>query len=199
MRRILWILVIVGSSMAFDIRGLLVVPAGKGDLALKYRWTRTSNYMNQESEYTVLYKRGNPNSLTLMEGEKVLGTLYYDDAGKIVKQEIGGKTYEGLNLDVKGTLPEYKVVERRQGNLKGKSCTIVESRRNSEQEDTKGHLVMVTQVNSTKVEYYDGETGVLLRQEVNTDVLQKTYTTFDRSKPLNTRQNRIQEVLELIE
>jgi hypothetical protein len=191
------IFLLLGIAYGFDLQSLLVVPKTKNaTVEVNYHYSRSSKYGSEERDLRAVYNMGNPVSLTISEGDKPLGTIYYDNQGKVVKQEFQGKVFEGVNLEVKGTMPEYKVVEKKPVSYKGKGALVVTSVREHSQEDTKGHLVMRTVVNSTKKDYYDEETGLLLRQEITTDVVQKTFTVFDKEKPLNERVNRISEVLE---
>ena len=200
-RTLLLVFLVLGFSYAFDIKGLLVTPTGsaKGVIELNYSWRRNSNYRSESDTIKLIYTPGNPMSLTIRNGQGVLGTIYYDEKGNVLKQEMKGKVFEIKNVENYDASPIYNVVERKNINLKGKSTLYVKSVRDHSQEDSKNHLVMKTTVNSTKEEYYDAETGILLRQEIKTIVKQETFTTFDRSKPLNVRQNNITEVLELEE
>jgi hypothetical protein len=198
---ILLVFFTLGVSYAFDIRGLLVTPIGsaKGVMELNYSWHRNSTYRSESDTIKVIYTPGNPMSLTIKNYRGVLGTIYYDEKGKVLKQEMNGEVFEIRNVENYEAAPIYNVVERKNISLKGKSTLYVKSVRDHSQEDSKNHLVMKTTVNSTKEEYYDAETGILLRQEIRTIIKQETYTTFDRSRPLNVRQNNITEVLELEE
>ncbi len=191
------IFLLLGIAYGFDLQSLLVVPKTKNaTVEVNYHYSRSSKYGSEERDLKALYTMGYPVSLTIFEGDKPLGTIYYDNQGKVVKQEFQGKVFEGVSLEVKGTMPEYKVVEKKPVNYKGKGALVVTSIREHSQEDTKGNLVMRTVVNSTKKDYYDEQTGLLLRQEITTDVVQKTFTVFDKERPLNERVNRISEVLE---
>jgi len=192
------IFLLSGFAFGFDLRSLLVVPKTKdASLEVNYHYTRNSRHISEEKDLKVFYTLGNPTTLAIFDGEKVLGTIYYDNSGRVVKQEFQGKVYEGVNLELKGTMPEYKEVERKSESYKGKSVLVVTSVRDHSQEDTKGHLIMQTVVNSTKKDYYDEETGLLVKQEITTDVVQKTFTVFDKKKPLNERVNRVTELLEM--
>ncbi|MDI6850498.1 MAG: hypothetical protein QMD82_00975 [bacterium] len=192
------IFLLSGFVFGFDLRSLLVFPKTKdATLEVNYHYTRNSKYISEERDLKVVYSLGNPATLAIFDGEKALGTIYYDNSGKVVKQEFQGQVYEGVNLELKGTMPDYKEIGKKFESYKGKSVLVVTSVREHSQEDTKGHLIMRTVVNSTKKDYYDEETGLLVRQEITTDVVQRTFTVFDKEKPLNERSNRITELLEM--
>lgn len=201
MNRFVLILVLPAVLMGFDLRGLLVNPKiTKGTLELKYRWNRVSRNIEQSSELRVVYAvSGDVNSLSIFEGDKKVGTVFYDRAGNVIKQEFNDRVSENLSLDQKGLFPEYKVVRISKGEIGGKSCNIVESERSHIQEDSKGNLVMRTIVKSQKKEIYDSGSGVLVEQEISTEVKQETFIRFDTQKPLNTRINAITERLQLEE
>ncbi|MEO0274456.1 MAG: hypothetical protein ABIM18_05210 [candidate division WOR-3 bacterium] len=201
MKRFILILFLPATILGFDLRGLLVNPkVTKGALEVKYRWQRTSRNFEESAEYKVVYSTASDlNSLSVYEGERIIGTVFYDKNGNVVKQDISGRLWENLKTDQQGLFPDYKVVRTSKTNVGNKTCDLVVSERTNVQEDSKGNLLMKTTIRSQKRELYDAERGILIKQEIDTEVKQETYIKFDMQRPLNTRVNNILEKLELEE
>ncbi|MEO0285923.1 MAG: hypothetical protein ABIM31_03820 [candidate division WOR-3 bacterium] len=201
MKRFILILFLPATILGFDLRGLLVNPkVTKGALEVKYRWQRTSRNFEESAELKVVYNTASDlNSLSVYEGERIIGTVFYDKNGNVVRQDISGRLWENLKTDQQGLFPDYKVVRTSKTNVGNKTCDLVVSERTHVQEDSKGNLLMKTTVRSQKRELYDAERGILIKQEIDTEVKQETYIKFDMQRPLNTRVNNILEKLELEE
>ncbi|MEO0242918.1 MAG: hypothetical protein ABIM42_07785 [candidate division WOR-3 bacterium] len=201
MKRFILILFLPATILGFDLRGLLVNPkVTKGALEVKYRWQRTSRNFEESAEYKVVYSTASDlNSLSVYEGERIIGTVFYDKNGNVVKQDISGRLWENLKTEQQGLFPDYKVVRTSKTNVGNKTCDLVVSERTHVQEDSKGNLLMKTTIRSQKRELYDAERGILIKQEIDTEVKQETYIKFDMQRPLNTRVNNILEKLELEE
>lgn len=201
MKRFILILFLPATILGFDLRGLLVNPkVTKGALEVKYRWQRTSRNFEESAEYKVVYSTASDlNSLSVYEGERIIGTVFYDKNGNVVKQDISGRLWENLKTEQQGLFPDYKVVRTSKTNVGNKTCDLVVSERTNVQEDSKGNLLMKTTIRSQKRELYDAERGILIKQEIDTEVKQETYIKFDMQRPLNTRVNNILEKLELEE
>lgn len=199
-KRIFYITLLFGIAWSFDIKDFVVNPKVKDRVVqVNYRWTRNSQVGDQRADVVAIYTVGDPMALEVQVDGKTMGKVYYKGE-KVLKQEISG--YKMENVEIKNYDDEsYKLVSSKNTTISvnGKTYNVLQLdyERKDSKETSKGNLVMYTDIQSTKTCYYDEQTGLLVKMEVNTDLTQKTYTIFDKKNPLNVRTREIREVLEV--
>ncbi len=199
-KRIFYLTLLLGLAWSFDVKDFVVTPKVKDRVVqVNYRWARNSQVGDQRADVVAIYIVGDPMALEIQVDGKTMGRVYYQGE-KVLKQEISG--YEVENVEIKNYDDEgYKLVSRKNATImvNGKSYNVLQLdyERKDSKETRKGNLVMDTDIQSSKRCYYDEQTGLLVKMEVNTALTQKTYTIFDRKNPLNVRTREIREVVEV--